>query len=359
MTTTKQNQTAVREVNRMLLQTVRTDWRFPNPPKTTADHAGDPVTYRERFYSTSDDSSSSDADIGEEVEEDEASEEEDPELVDGTVRFESPDSVAHYIDRKIQARKRKKKRLFEEEMGWNTGLCYFMRRRNAWTGAVSPDSVKEVEEVEEVEEEQGPLKPPPSDIPASEDLEKKEPNSAENESPTDAEVSPYAPESPQELESIRVAADSDSGIVMASPSSETALPETTPYDPPADSSALTTILIPIPQPLLAATHPVRYSIMSRSTSELYEKVVRDSRTPAVPINLAHMMRVIVQGWKDEGNWPPKGSIVQSINLGDTASVGKDGKAGAILGGGHRHLRQGMESVKRVLRLSGSAPPRGD
>jgi len=126
--------------------------------------------------------------------------------------------------------------------------------------------------------------------------------------------------------------------------------------------------------------------MSRPRSELYEKVVKDSRSPAIPINLAQMTSVIVQGWKDEGNWPPKMGVPEppiaarrdaggglmarrvrkepgmvhrfrdggSVDEGAAAAI-SDGKGAS---GGHGRLRQGVDSVKRVLRLSGGSSNSG-
>ena len=129
--------------------------------------------------------------------------------------------------------------------------------------------------------------------------------------------------------------------------------------------------------------------MSRSHSELYEKVVRDNRSPAIPINLAHMTNVIVQGWKDEGNWPPKngfpepsitvrrdgvggssGIMVRRVRK-DTGMMHRfrdsglvdDGAAAATSDGkgvlgGRGKLKQGVDSMKRVLRLSGGSSNSG-
>ena len=126
---------------------------------------------------------------------------------------------------------------------------------------------------------------------------------------------------------------------------------------------------------------------SKSHSELYEKIVRDNRSPAIPINLAHLTRVIVQGWKDEGNWPPKGGVVEasiassavrraseaamgSVHVGrrvrkeiGLVSRARDGAVedlgsspppSAGLLDRHKRLKQGVDSVKRVLRLSGGS-----
>lgn len=130
--------------------------------------------------------------------------------------------------------------------------------------------------------------------------------------------------------------------------------------------------------------------MSRSYSELYEKVVRDNRSPAIPINLAHMTNVIVQGWKDEGNWPPKnglpepsitvrrdgggggsgGVMVRRVRK-DTGIVHRFWDGGSVedgvvvavsdgkgVLGGRGKLKQGVDSMKRVLRLSGGSSNSG-
>ncbi|RMZ86395.1 hypothetical protein DV736_g6378, partial [Chaetothyriales sp. CBS 134916] len=37
---------------------------------------------------------------------------------------------------------------------------------------------------------------------------------------------------------------------------------------------------------------------------IYSKVVIQSLTPNIPIPLTHMTKILVEGWKSEGNWPP-------------------------------------------------------
>lgn len=132
-------------------------------------------------------------------------------------------------------------------------------------------------------------------------------------------------------------------------------------------------------------------MMSRSHSELYEKVVRDNRSPAIPINLAHMTNVIVQGWKDEGNWPPKIGMPEPSIAVRRGSANADGVGGGVMvrrvrketgmvqrvldggsmdGGmaaisdgkgllvGRGKLKQGVDSMKRVFRLSGGSSNSG-
>lgn len=37
-------------------------------------------------------------------------------------------------------------------------------------------------------------------------------------------------------------------------------------------------------------------------------MVTQGVTPGVPINLSDVVRALVQGWKENGDWPPKGSL---------------------------------------------------
>jgi hypothetical protein len=320
--TLKQNQAAARDLNRMLLHSVRTDWSFPVLPPATntepdAKVPGTPVSYRERFFSLSDDSDSSVSNNGEGEDDSEDEEEEEGEEEEENVKFESPDDVANFVQRGLEKRKRRRARAEEEEMSWNGGLCFFVRRRNAWTAAVPKDSIQQ----EEAE--------------------------AKPESPTTAseETKPISP----------LSTSSDQGIVTPastppSPNSETEV--TDPFSSPITPSTLTQVLFPIASPLIPSTHRIRVSLLSRPDQELYDKLVLDGRTPLVPINLKHMIRVMVSGWKSDGNWPPRSAATasSSIVLPDTATVGKMGRRG---------FRSGVESVKRALRLSGHAPPAGD
>ncbi|KAF2664044.1 hypothetical protein BT63DRAFT_99507 [Microthyrium microscopicum] len=349
----KPSQAQVREINRTLLATVRADWRFPATiPSKTAEPStpSNPITYRERFYSTSDDSDAEeedDFDTSDSLFEDEELSSSGLDETESNIivtnlgsrkakrrpKFDTPDSVADYLEHKIQARKKRKVKALNEEISWNEGLCFFLQRRNAWTSAVSPEAANALRKTKDTII-------PSSSNPSEETLKK----------------------STSEDQASASTTDNDSGIAV-SPSSLTK-PTNSPFAPPADISSLTDVLLPISTPFLPNTHPVRASIMARTDSELYEKIVRDSRTPAVPINLAHMMRVIVQGWKDEGNWPPRGAAAESSITARRSNVSSAKASHATemhkgIFSNHKHLQRGVESVRRVLRLSGSAPPPGD
>jgi Protein of unknown function (DUF4050) len=360
------DQAGVREINRMLLESVGSDWSYPQSATATFDSSfvTEPIGYRERYYGTTDD----EADEGEvdfelEIEDDDLMRESDEE--DKNDRESAV--LGLYLDRRLQARKRKRRKALEEEMTYNRGLCFFIRRRNAWTGAVSHESIKTMAEVKDT------FLP---SVGGSSDT----PESSSRSKPADSAELPSLPP------------DSDSAAApdaSASPDTESE------FSPPPNPETLTNVLIPLAPPIVPSSHPVRASILTRSDSELYEKIVRDTRTPAVPINLSQMMRVVVQGWKDEGNWPPRGTNMSSAGqmplgpnglglghdirgteivtatgrkrvnkavavrseVGSSNGARTEAQRGVLAN--HKHLRQGVDSVRRVLRLSGSGPPPGD
>ncbi|KAF2209353.1 hypothetical protein CERZMDRAFT_47467 [Cercospora zeae-maydis SCOH1-5] len=110
------------------------------------------------------------------------------------------------------------------------------------------------------------------------------------------------------------------------------------------ASASTTsldVLVPIAPPLLP-NHPVRRRITTNMYPEIYNKIIVQSRTPSVPINLLTLIHALIQGWKTDGEWPPKvGPIDKSIGRMKGAGAGHEGS-----------LRQGVKAVGRVLRLTG-------
>jgi hypothetical protein len=302
---------AAREVNRTLQEKVRADWEYPRPTQSPAMVSGKSTSamklaYRERFYGTTDDSVS---------DEEASSPAYNEHTIEDMYAFDSPDSVGAELDRKLQERKRKKRKLMEEEMVTNDGLRTFLDRRNAWTGAIEKDKVDDWNT-------NLPIPAPPKF------------NTSSDSSPVDTPTS-------------------SSSKISAPPQAPAPL-----KDPPIPS---VDVLVPVAEPLLPPSNPVRKTLSSRSQSELYEKVVRDSRTPAIPINLAEMMQIIVQGWKDEGNWPPRGNAPEPSIAGRRKRVEKkvglrDENAKESSGHGilanHKHLRQSVEGVKRIFRLSG-------
>ncbi|KAI9760000.1 MAG: hypothetical protein M4579_001937 [Chaenotheca gracillima] len=69
-----------------------------------------------------------------------------------------------------------------------------------------------------------------------------------------------------------------------------------------------TEVVPVYNPLFPPTHPLRRTVAPKNYKEIYDKIVVQSLTPAIPVNLADMTRLIVMGWQDNGEWPPKSTI---------------------------------------------------
>lgn len=215
-------------------------------------------------------------------------------------KFDSPDSVGTALAERRQQRKRKRQAELDEEMSWNTGLAHFVARRDAWSCA---HTVQEVRILEARRDERGQ-----SDTASdgSSSRTSRESRSTDGTSPPTSPVAKSHPPVPATVSRI--------------------LP----------ASILT--MVPL-APTLMPTHPIRSRITSHSYPEIYNKIILQSRTPSVPINLRVLMLALIQGWKDDGEWPPKPAVVEK-SIG--RRKGKDG-----------HLKQGVKAVGRVLRITGS------
>lgn len=274
-------QEAAREARRQLQARVRNDWDYPSLPQSAAielieeeahatpseteivahtvvplyqaEHVApvpsreldfEPTGWREPEYSSvesADEQSASDA------------------VAAANVRsrpttgytYESPDSVGDVISERRLARKRKRRRRLDEEMGWNVGLAHFVARRNAWTCAQSTSSVRQT---------------------------------------------------------IASASGNTATEGVSDPTSASMTAPTINFD------ADTHTLLPMPPPLLP-DHPVRTKINHSTYSEIYSKIIVQGRTPSVPINLSDVTRSLVAGWKENGEWPPRPSAPEPIIAG--------------------------------------------
>lgn len=126
--------------------------------------------------------------------------------------------------------------------------------------------------------------------------------------------------------------------------------------------------IPVVPSILAHTNPIRASITPSMYPSIYSKVIVQSLTPTVPINLADVTKAMVQGWKADGTWPAKPPAT-SIVLPDTATIPKKDrdddhhnrrKSGARGGGSsgspENKRKSGVASaVRKVLHFSGFHP----
>ncbi|KAL3474981.1 hypothetical protein BJX99DRAFT_230683 [Aspergillus californicus] len=218
-------------------------------------------------------------------------------------------------------RRRKRRRQMEEEMSWNDGLRTWVERRDAWAGARSGSEVKTWEQRQQADSTVGGELHGVTDAPSDGDAEsipafatpnhiavpatgessniasKTETlNHDTNTAPADQtppdENSPTAPidEPPEIISSADIPPTSPS--TMSSPST----PSTDAFHDP---------FIPVVPSLIATSNPIRASITPAMYPSIYSKVVIQGLTPTVPINLADMTRAMVQGWKADGQWPPK------------------------------------------------------
>ena len=84
--------------------------------------------------------------------------------------------------------------------------------------------------------------------------------------------------------------------------------------PASSSSSPISPVVPVAPPFLAS-NPLRASINASAYPVLYSKIVIQGLTPKVPVNLSDMVRALVEGWKSEGEWPPKSEAeVENENI---------------------------------------------
>jgi hypothetical protein len=299
-----EQQAEIREARRMLQGRVRTDWDYPALPQyqhtkprqqneaskvagfkfhaPRADEHFEPLEWRERDYASSDADSEEDEN---EIAAVKAGAEKS--MFSGGQKSKDVASIAEDISNRRLARKRKRKELLEEEMLWNDGLNHWTIRRDAWCVA------KTAEQVRELESRQGE--------------------------------------------------DVKAGSATSSASAQAASTSTSATSPDANTSAVgmsvaqpSHMLIPVMAKILPH-HPIRKKISPAMYPEIYNKIIVQARTPSVPINLSVMIWALVQGWIDDGEWPPKpGPIEKSLTKKK----------------GHGGVKDGVKSFARILRITG-------
>ena len=158
-------------------------------------------------------------------------------------RFDNPDDVGDAIRKTGQERKRRLKKRLREDMDTNDGLRCFIERRDAWTGA------RHV--------------PVPTRAPST---PKRQSQSSGDGSSTAVEFE-----------------DADESDEFEDDDTE----------------------IPIAPPLIPPTNAMRKSIQPDAYNTIYDKVILQQLTPSCPMNLKDVTRSCVQGWKRDGEWPPK------------------------------------------------------
>ncbi|KAL4780785.1 hypothetical protein BJX76DRAFT_34367 [Aspergillus varians] len=332
---------AIRDAKRYVRDVVQNDWSFEfsakpgaPPPKYPANpEPTEVLEWRTREYDSS----------GSELEP-QFSPVASPEPLDGGDAFDGFSGVLSSVssaETRHTERRRKRRRQMEEEMSWNEGLRTWMERRDAWSGALSRNQVRTWEKRREpastsdtghedstATQDADYQSTPASAVPAaggSPNLAsqteaalningKEDDGYAPLEHDHDCELQPLPASQP--LPTDGSYPDITSGPILditdlpEPPSTSAAIPPASPSTSATTSPIPSTEpfydpLIPVVPSLISTSNPIRASITPAMYPSIYSKVVIQSLTPTVPINLADMTRAMVQGWKSDGQWPPK------------------------------------------------------
>ncbi|KAL9618512.1 MAG: hypothetical protein Q9160_006768 [Pyrenula sp. 1 TL-2023] len=293
---------AVREVKRFLQDNIRDDWSYePSSTHRTSEDGEKNSELPEDFPKPIDytrrQSSSSDAPTDDEGYHDAR----DPMWVDGdshdthTFKFESPEDVGNAI----KARKKLKQRRAKEEMAWNNGLSIWTDRRNQWTRATRH-------------------RPGTTDISTVAHDQQLNGNDPElergNEEPESGPVRPLSPP--------------DSRLYLED-SDDDEDDDEEPY-------------LPIQPPLIPPSNPIRAAIGPSMYPTIYSKVVVQGLAPSVPVPLTHIVKSLILGWKEEGNWPPRPSAAPPPAPSDSARL--------TARGGSSVVAQAKKEMTRLARL---------
>jgi hypothetical protein len=106
---------------------------------------------------------------------------------------------------------------------------------------------------------------------------------------------------------------------------------------------------------------MRASILPAAYNTIYDKVVVQALTPSCPMNLKDVTRSCVQGWKRDGEWPPKGTAQEPAKKkGRKLSVASlfglekhEAEKGNAVGGGERSPGEKgaiRRSLQKILSL---------
>ena len=209
---------------------------------------------------------------------------------------------------RCRARRQRWQAALHEEMAWNTGLAHWLERRDLWSGAKSRAQVEMLESATR----------PASNDPTIEAVES-------DESPRSSTSSKST--TPTAAGSSSTTLDSTAAPLVTLMAIQT-------HTPPVD------VLVPLAPPMLP-NHPVRLRITPATYPEIYSKIIVTGRTPSVPINLQAVISALVQGWKDNDEWPPKQTALED-------SIGRKRASR-----GEHSIRNSVRAVGRVLRITGN------
>lgn len=95
-------------------------------------------------------------------------------------------------------------------------------------------------------------------------------------------------------------------------------------------------LVPVPPPLVPRSNAVRAAITPDTYPSIYSKIVVQGLAPTMPVNLGDVVRAMVEGWRRDGEWPPK------------RGGGEEGEGRGGLLEEEGRVRRGVGRVKRVF-----------
>lgn len=405
--TTEARDAAIREAKLHVREIVRNDWDFhpstdsglpasssPTPPSHEV------TEWRLREYDSS----------GSELEPVSSPDLEPEDYNDHDHDLEYEQGLGRAALRSISPRRKRRRQAEEEEMRWNEGLRTWVERRDAWSGALSRTEIRRREQSERQREQQNGIEGAAQSqsqshatATASEDahtLDSTTPSGSGASSSSGYEdlaaraeasfsIADQLPTSTSmtaatqqqlpadgEREDEPSAADPENMYnpdaatmtVIAEPSTATPAPATQAATATASSRQIARNnyedpFVPVAPSLISDSNPIRAAITPTMYPSIYSKVIVQGLTPTVPINLADVTKAMVQGWKADGQWPPKPANT-NIVLQDDATVRRPEKPATSAEAAEKQLGSSPESrrrsgvasaVRKVLHFSGFHP----
>ncbi|KAJ5959340.1 uncharacterized protein N7479_006490 [Penicillium vulpinum] len=355
MMATGSRDSSVREAKVFVKEVVRNDWDFETgaPSPSSADgtlcHNREVCEWRVREFDT-------------------PASELEPQSSDSEPEYEQS-ALNPPGDAGIE-RRRKRRRQMDDEMAWNEGLRVWMARRDAWCGAKTRRQIRAEEEkralagaqtyttdqsdgaglgendvTSSASSQSAKLPSQGSEGIGASDLATRTNTSlsiADREKSEElqhrADLTSGQQEDQEEGlsttpdEGAKPKISSDTNITVPDQKLASIVP-TRPTLPAVEDQTeeekeeeeLDEPLCPVAPPFISNDNPVRATINPAIYPSIYTKVVVQGMTPTIPVNLAHLTKAMVQGWKSDGQWPPKPAVT-SIVLADDASVPKKNTA---------------------------------
>ena len=264
--TTKSRAEASRNAKRYLQSTVKDDWAWTPQSGGGVEMRNDAVRWESR------EEGMSDLETEREQRRRSKMQRYSQEMAD-PYKFEDPDAVGRVMDE----RRRKKRKMVTEECQWNVGLREWGERRDVWTGAKLRGEKRRGGGLGRVHER--------------------------NES----------------------AGTEGSGSLSVGSEERGGESTDSLDDGTGQQGEDGTVLLPIYPSLFPEDNLLRSRIQPSAYPTIYSKVVIQSLTPNIPIPLTHMTKILVEGWKSEGNWPPSGTpqLQQASALGAAKTARKN------------------------------------